>query len=144
MPFLTRNNLLIDPIARTVVPRITEPDGCTDASSGQKQIVCQQSQKQSRPIVQQTHHVRVGNALMQVPECVVHALSRHAVNTGRSPPKTVTHRYTIKLACCAITMDETRYKELNPVFMTQYSDIFSKTLPSRLPPEGCPMHRIIL
>ena len=41
-------------------------------------------------------------------------------------------------------MEETRYKELNSSFMKQYSDVFSKALPSKLPPKGGPMHRIIL
>ena len=50
----------------------------------------------------------------------------------------------VRLACCAITMEDTHYKELNSTFIKQYSDIFSKELPSKLPPEGGPKHRIIL
>jgi len=41
-------------------------------------------------------------------------------------------------------MEDTHYKELNTAFKKQYSDIFSKELPSKLPPEGGPKHRIIL
>lgn len=41
-------------------------------------------------------------------------------------------------------MKEIRYKELNSVFMKQYSDIFSKKLPSRLSPENDLKHCIIL
>ena len=41
-------------------------------------------------------------------------------------------------------MEDTHYKELNSAFMKQYSDVFSKKLPSKLPPEGGPKHRIIL
>ena len=81
---------------------------------------------------------------MQVPEHVVRTLSHHTVNTDRSPLKVITRRYTVKLACCAITMEETRYKELNSAFMKQYLDVFSKELPSKLPLEGGPIHRITL
>jgi len=56
----------------------------------------------------------------------------------------ITHRHTVRLACCAIAMEDSRYKELNSVFIKQYSDVFSKELPSKLPSEGGPKHRIIL
>src|SRR5438552_15273638 len=83
-------------------------------------------------------------ALMQVPESTVRTLSHHASKTGRAPPKVVMHHYTVKLACCAITIEDTRYKELNSAFIKQYSDVFSKELPSKLPQEGGPKHCIIL
>ena len=100
MPFFKQNDLLIDPVARTVVPR-----------------------KQSPSIVERDHYVKVGNALMQVPESTVRTLAHHASKTGRAPPKVITHRYTVRLACCAITMEDTRYKELNAAFIKQYSDV---------------------
>src|SRR5204862_7300025 len=84
------------------------------------------------------------NALMQVSEHVVRTLSQHVDDTGRSPARVVTRGYSIKLACFALSMEESRYKELNSAFMKQFSDIFSKKLPSRLPPEGGPKHHIIL
>src|SRR5204863_3675593 len=108
------------------------------------QIIRKQAQKQSRPIIQLDYYVKVGNAFMQVPEYVVRTLSQHVVNRGRFPPRVVTRRYLIKLACCALSMEETRYKELNSAFMKQFSDVFSKKLPSRLPPEGGPKHCIIV
>jgi len=121
MPFLKQNDLLVDPVARTVIPR-----------------------KQLLPVVERDHYVKVGNALMQVPESTVRSLSRHATKAGRALPKVTTCCYTVRLACCAIAMEDTHYKELNTAFKKQYSDIFSKELPSKLPPEGGPKHRIIL
>jgi len=128
MPFLEKNNLLVDPVARTVIPRTTEP------------VV----RKLSLPIADQNHYVKVGNALMQVPETTVRTLCRQTANMNRAPPTVITHRYTVRLACCAIAMEDVHYKELNSAFTKQYSDVFSKTLPSKLPPEGGPKHRIIL
>ena len=120
MPFLKQNDLLVDPVARTVIPR------------------------KSLPVVERDHYVKVGNALMQVPESTVRTLSRHATKAGRALPKVITHCYTVRLACCAMTMEDTHYKELNTEFMKQYSDVFSKELRSKLPPEGGPKHHIIL
>jgi Reverse transcriptase (RNA-dependent DNA polymerase)/RNase H-like domain found in reverse transcriptase/Integrase zinc binding domain/Chromo (CHRromatin Organisation MOdifier) domain/Retrotransposon gag protein len=126
MPFLKQNDLLVDPVARTVLPRKQSP------------------RKQSPPVVERDHYVKVGNALMLVPENTVRTLSHHATKEGRAPPKVVTRCYTVRLACCAIAMEDTRYKELHTAFTKQYSDVFSKELPSKLPPDGGPRHRIIL
>ena len=60
-------------------------------------------------------------------------LSHHAIKVGRALPKVITRCYTVRLAYCAIAMEDTRYKELNSVFTKQYSDIFSKELPFKLP-----------
>src|SRR5438046_6010970 len=81
---------------------------------------------------------------MQVPESTVRTLSRHATKAGRALPEVITHCYIVRLACCAMKMEDTHYKELNAAFMKQYSDVFSKELPSKLPPEGGPKHHIIL
>ena len=79
MPFLKQNDLLVDPVARTVIPR-----------------------KHLLPVVERDHYVKVGNALMQVPESTVRSLSRHATKAGRALPKVTTCCYTVRLACCAI------------------------------------------
>jgi len=100
MPFLEKNNLLVDPVARTVIPRTTEP------------VV----RKLSLPIADQNHYVKVGNALMQVPETTVRTLCRQTANMNRAPPTVITHRYTVRLACCAIAMEDVHYKELNSAF----------------------------
>ncbi|TMC15977.1 MAG: hypothetical protein E6J34_20635, partial [Chloroflexi bacterium] len=128
MSFLERNNLLIDSVARTVILRAIDS------------VVF----KLSSSIAEQDHYVKVDNALMQVSETTVRILCRHAADMSRSSLTIITRRYTVKLACCAIVMKDTRYKELNSAFMKQYSDIFFKELPSKLPLEGGPKHRILL
>ena len=121
MLFLKQNDLLIDPIARTIIPR-----------------------KQSLSIVEQDHYIKVDNALMQISKSTMRTLSHHAIKTDRAFSKVIIHHYTIRLTCCAIAMKDIHYKQLNTAFMKQYSDIFSKILPFKLPSESDSKHHIIL
>ena len=117
-----QNDLLVDPVARTVIPRRQSH------LASRARSLCQ-----GRP---RPHAGSGKHCTNPISSC----------NQDRSEhlPRVITRCYTIRLACCAIAMEDTHYKELNTAFMKQYSDVFSKTLSSRLPPEGGPKHRIIL
>ena len=164
MPFLTRNDLLVDPVSRSVIPR----EDIARAESKDKQSPeCLSPESQSseppslespegyrlprikRPrlpvITDQVHFVKVGNALMQVSEATARSVSHHIYKRSAKPASVFTHRLSVRLACCALADEfESRYKELHTAFIKQYADVFSTELPSRLPPKGGPTHRIIL
>ena len=157
MPFLTRNNLLVDPVSRSVIPRedIVLVEGnethTVPSSSGPEGPLetlrrRPQSETPGLPIVtEQIHLVKVGNALMQVTEGTARSVSRYVYRNSAKPASIVTRKLSVRLACCALADEfESKYKELHAAFVKQYSDVFSTELPSRLPPKGGPTHRIIL
>src|SRR5205814_9447440 len=146
MPFLVRNNLLVDPVSRSVVPRediILGNSDETDAPASPIPNESLETRRQPRvkgprlPIVtDQIHFVKVGNALMQVSEGTARSVHRHICRTSAKPASIVTHQLTVRLACCVLADEfESKHKELHAAFVKQYPDVFSTELPSQLPPK---------
>ena len=151
MPFLTRNNLLVDPVSRSVIPRedvVLVNGDDAPAFSGPKETPCRRPRVEipGFPIVtEQIYLVKVGNALMHVTEGTARSVSRHVYRSSAKPASIVTRKLAVSLACCALADEfESKYTELHAAFVKQYVDVFSTELPSRLPPNGGPTHRIIL
>ena len=158
MPFLARNNLLVDPVSRSVIPRedvVLVKGKESHAELPPSPEPSPDSLETCRPprikaprlpvVTDQIHFVKVGNALMQVSEGTARSVSRHSYRNSAKPASIFTCRLTIRLACCALADEfDSKYKELHAAFVKQYADVFSTELPSRLPPKGGPTHRIVL
>ena len=158
MPFLTRNNLLVDPVSRSVIARedVVLINGNETHTWATPASSCPEGPLETphRPrveipglpiVTEQIYFVKVGNALMHVTEGTERSVSRRVYRSAAKPASIVTHKLVVRLACCALADEfESKYKELHTAFVKQYSDVFSTELPSRLPPKGGPTHRIIL
>jgi len=156
MPFLTRNDLLVDPVSRSVIPHedvvlinSNETPTVPVPTGPQGPLETPRRPRVEIPelpiITEQIYLVKVGNALMQVTEGTARSVSRHVYRSSAKPASIVARKLAVRLACCALADEfESKYKELHGAFVKQYSDVFSTELPSRLPPKGGPTHRIIL